>query len=121
MVSAEALARLISARRISQSEDPSTEPPLCLLGTFNNGKGWDRANECGRDMHDKHVYFCGDSGASIVNKQSQIVVRTRIKTTFVLDCTPNEIVFHCPAGVTYRMHLTQCASGFQGVWIAKEK
>ncbi|KXH45642.1 hypothetical protein CSIM01_09711 [Colletotrichum simmondsii] len=80
----------------------------CGEGTFN-GKynGYKRVSNC--NLNANNVYFCGDSGTSVVHKQSQLVLRAgRVDSTVLVNCNGYGFLYHCSAGEEGRFREPQC-------------
>ncbi|KAJ0273108.1 hypothetical protein COL940_010056, partial [Colletotrichum noveboracense] len=92
----------------------------CGEGTFN-GKpnSYQRVSNCG--LKQNNVYFCGDSGTSVVHKQSQLVLRAgKVDSTVLVACNGYGFLYHCSAGETGRFREPQCKGAVWEVENVKE-
>ncbi|KAK1635893.1 hypothetical protein BDP81DRAFT_450727 [Colletotrichum phormii] len=92
----------------------------CGEGTFN-GKpnAYNRVSNC--NLNANNVYFCGNSGTSVVHKQSQLILRAgNVDSTVLVACNGFSFLYHCSAGETGRFREPQCKGAVWEVENIKE-
>jgi antirestriction protein len=84
--------------------------PDCGEGTFSKTDHYTPVTDCALKQH--NVYYCGDSGTTIVHKQSQIVLRAgKVDSTVLVSCGPHGEwgrIYHCRAGQSERFREPNC-------------
>ncbi|EXF85164.1 hypothetical protein CFIO01_03235 [Colletotrichum fioriniae PJ7] len=93
---------------------------VCGEGTFNRKyNGYKRISNC--NLNANNVYFCGDSGTSVVHKQSQLVLRAgKVDSTVLVNCNGYGFLYHCSAGEEGRFREPQCKGAVWEVENIKE-
>ncbi|TLD36729.1 hypothetical protein E2P81_ATG02511 [Venturia nashicola] len=78
----------------------------CGLGTFKNSPRPNVVGPCGSKGG---VWYCGGSGSTVVQKQSQVTLRAgKADTIIQIDCNGSKTVIHCPAGSWTRYTVPSC-------------
>lgn len=99
---------------------PGQALAACGEGTFNNKpNSYRRVSNCG--LKQNNVCFCGDSGTSVVYKQSQLVLRAgKVDSTVLVACDGYGFLYHCSASETGRFREPQCKGAVWEVENVKE-
>ncbi|KAG5969822.1 hypothetical protein E4U58_001070 [Claviceps cyperi] len=95
----------------------------CAEGPFNGSNGFTkitRGPPC--VLKSRNVYYCGDSGTTIVHKQSQLTLRAgNVDSTIVVNCEQGPglfnyyFVYHCSAGDTERFYEPKCKGSISSI------
>ncbi|KAG5991034.1 hypothetical protein E4U52_004058 [Claviceps spartinae] len=83
----------------------------CGVGSFSGSTNWAALDIYGAcDLKQDNVYYCGDSGTTIVHKQSQFTLRAgKADSTIAVFCANKvNLVYHCSAGESLRFVAPDC-------------
>ncbi|KAG6127908.1 hypothetical protein E4U35_002489 [Claviceps purpurea] len=101
----------------------------CAEGTFNGSLDFSRMKKGGPcALKSEGVYYCGDSGTTIVHKQSQLMFRAgKVDSTVVVNCaqTPDGAfnyyyLYHCSANESARFKEPFCKGAISSIESIKE-
>ncbi|KAL0937057.1 uncharacterized protein CTRU02_206788 [Colletotrichum truncatum] len=92
----------------------------CGQGTFNGNGEYKRVSNC--VLKQNNVYFCGDSGTTVVHKQSQLMLRAgKVDSTVLVGCANfSGYLYHCSAGEEARFREPNCKGAVWQVENVKE-
>ncbi|KAG6198373.1 hypothetical protein E4U23_002762 [Claviceps purpurea] len=83
----------------------------CDIGPFSGSTNWADLDIYGAcNLKQDNVYYCGDSGTTIVHKQSQFMLRAgKADSTIAVFCGNKvTLVYHCSAGDSERFVAPEC-------------
>ncbi|KAG5935511.1 hypothetical protein E4U60_003130 [Claviceps pazoutovae] len=95
----------------------------CGTGSISGSTNWadlDILGSC--NLNKDNVYYCGDSGTTIVHKQSQFMLRAgKADSTVSVNCANNVVlVFHCSAGDSERFVAPECKGAILSINSVRE-
>ncbi|KAG6029700.1 hypothetical protein E4U19_000810 [Claviceps sp. Clav32 group G5] len=95
----------------------------CDVGPISGSTNWadlDISSSC--DLKQDNVYYCGDSGTTVVHKQSQFMLRAgKVDSTIAVFCANKvNLVFHCSAGDSERFVAPDCKGAILSINSVRE-
>ncbi|KAG5940106.1 hypothetical protein E4U59_002648 [Claviceps monticola] len=96
----------------------------CGKGPISGSTNWadlDILDSC--NLNKNNVYYCGDSGTTIVHKQSQFTLRAgKVDSTVSVNCANNVVlVYHCTAGDSDRFFAPNCNGAISSINSVRER
>ncbi|CCE32606.1 hypothetical protein E4U22_003015 [Claviceps purpurea] len=83
----------------------------CDWGRIGESTNWEDLDILGScKLNKDNVYYCGDSGTTVVHKQSQFMLRAgKVDSTVAVICANHvNLLFHCSAGDSERFVVPDC-------------
>ncbi|GAB0133488.1 hypothetical protein EsDP_00001895 [Epichloe bromicola] len=106
-------AALLAGQTLAADLLATQGDPNCGVGLSLGTKDYTLNVFC--NLNKQNVYFCGDTGASVVHKQSRIILRAgKVDSTVLVECGPHGesgTIYHCKAGHWERFSEPVCKEG----------